>query len=491
MIGELISEEVDIYELPIIPDDVDKHPTESVTLGDLHGNSMKLLFMLIRHGVLSHVNEKDYRKLVELYCMSPDELTRDHLDEFNQTLTQVFSHCHIDKGLIRLIGDELADRGANDYFTLKVLEKLHQHNVPFEILISNHGMEFFEAYETKKGYLPIMLEPQHACSLSNLKKLLARDLVNQQEIDQIVKHCYAPKLRVMSYTLSVDKTEINLYSHAPVGLDTIKWLPELFTVSYKDTTAQELAETIDAVNAVFQKHVKDGTVHELYDLQTMWIGYRGRLPLQEHKLEFLLWNRDLEFLERPKNHQGYCINYVHGHDGTLTDQSHVCNLDNILGKDLGKNQGKYTVLSVGMAPNTLSEAIKNFLSKLESISVEGRALIQQGHVKAGQAAINLHKVISSDYDKFINNQLDYEGFKVNSLKAIGEAKPKLLPELGWEQLLANLILSVLLLGVFYLLAISANKITSGNFLFFQKKSLVQTDPLEKSIIDELKTKPPN
>ena len=45
------------------------------------------------------------------------------------------------------MGDILADRGNNDYLTLKLLEKLHSLEIPYEIMLSNHDLWFIEAAE--------------------------------------------------------------------------------------------------------------------------------------------------------------------------------------------------------------------------------------------------------------------------------------------------------------------------------------------------------
>ena len=82
-----INKEVDIYKLPdsntqmILTSTLDK-PLE-VTLGDLHGNAMKLLYMLVEHGVISELSEDTYRELVRIYLA--------HLDEDQRTKLMSFS----------------------------------------------------------------------------------------------------------------------------------------------------------------------------------------------------------------------------------------------------------------------------------------------------------------------------------------------------------------------------------------------------------------
>jgi len=155
-----IREQVNIYKLPDVDMQYSKNDSE-VTIGDLHGNSMKLMFMLIKHGVAKGISDDDYKNLVEIYKKVPSkapwhgeevkELTKKDITEFNQILDKLVFNTEIG---VRLIGDELADRGSNDYFTLKILEKLRKNNVPVEITVSNHSIDFLHATEKQTDFTP-------------------------------------------------------------------------------------------------------------------------------------------------------------------------------------------------------------------------------------------------------------------------------------------------------------------------------------------------
>ena len=81
---EFINEQVDIYQLPSIDVPHKGSAGTQVTIGDLHGNAIKLMFMLVKHGIATNIDEADYNRLVAIYKTPTQDLTKKHLDEFNQ-----------------------------------------------------------------------------------------------------------------------------------------------------------------------------------------------------------------------------------------------------------------------------------------------------------------------------------------------------------------------------------------------------------------------
>ena len=114
----IIEEQVDIYKLPTVSEEQRAKKGIEITIGDLHANAMKLMFLLVKHGIATDLTEANYDRLAEIYNTSVEELTKDILTEFNQILDTVTFRS---EALVRLIGDELSDRGSNDYFVLKIL----------------------------------------------------------------------------------------------------------------------------------------------------------------------------------------------------------------------------------------------------------------------------------------------------------------------------------------------------------------------------------
>lgn len=392
--------------------------------------------------------------------------------------------------MIRLLGDELADRGNNDYFTLKILQKLHEHKIPVEILISNHSIEFIEAYEKEKPFRSETLLSPHVRSMENLNALLEHGLVDRTEIESIVQTSYQANLRALSYSLSEDKQTITLYSHAGIGLNTIAHLAKKLGVDYNDATAQKLAATIDQINSQFQQYVQAKTVHTLYDREIIKkIYYEDNfcVPSEKSAFEFIMWNRNYAQLQRPVHHLGYKVNFVHGHDSNDVTLSHIYNLDSQLGKG-SVSYGDYKVFY-----SRSREPRHNlFLDQLEKFSIKAKELDDKDYhlsstknsfiyQEPSSCAAELLDNLSTNYYRLINQTIDLNTFKRESLDAINKARPVLEQHRGWKQILGNLALAVAGMGVIYLVAGLLNKAVTGNFLFFKTDSAHKIDQIEKSI----------
>lgn len=505
MPNTLIKEQVDIFKLPSVDAQHKGAKGTQISIGDLHANTMKLIFMLIKHGVATNIDAKNYERLVTIYKTPTNELTKALLTEFNQILDKITFNTDT---IVRLIGDELADRGSNDYFTLKVLEKLYQHKVPVETIVSNHGIEFIEAYEKQQDFhAPMLSQGGHAPSMEKLQQLVEKGLVDKKEIKHIANQAYKPTLRAISYSLSEDKQEITIYSHAGIGLESIKNLAKKLNAQYKDTTTTDLAQTIDRINEVFQQHVQANTVHTLYSREKMQAGYGGMTDLTDSPFEFILWNRFYHTLSRPTVHFGYRINFAHGHDSRDQTKDNIYNLDNNLGKFWmdHNNQGEYTVLysqnqiAPAYQPATVVESVdtkvdsqndlirtppalkEQFLIQLKSISRKADFLEQDGHKQAANCAHRLYETIHAHYDHWINKEITNQTFQTQCSQAIDTARPELEKHRGWKQLLGNLMLAIVGLGVFYVAAGLINKAVTGHFLFFKTDSQQKIDQLEHTL----------
>ena len=503
---EFINEQVDIYQLP--PVDLTHKGTEGtqITIGDLHGNAMKLMFMLVKHGIATNISKEDYNRLVEIYRTTTKDLTKELLGEFNEILAKIKFNSD---STIRLIGDELADRGNNDYFTLKILEKLNEHTVPVEIIVSNHSIEFIEAYEKQDDFhAPMLSQGGHAPSMEKLQILVETGIVTREEILEITKKAYKPTLRAISYSLSEDNKGITIYSHAGIGLNTIKSLAQKLDVEFKDTTAVDLARTIDNINEQFQKHVQNNTVNTLYTREKMYAGYSGYSDLSDAPFEFIMWNRLYHHIDRPAVHSGYNVNFVHGHDFSDPTKDNIYNLDNSLGKMEHWNKGTYTVLyshkgevALGKKPIEIDVTVEQrenekeikptvitlpklqqfFLSQLDEIKTKEQDLRSRGHITAADFALNLYTTLKSKHSEFIEEKIDIQSFKNSCTDAINTARPELENHRGWKQVLGNLALAVVGLGVLYVVAGLIHKAATGNFLFFKTDSANKLDKLDQTI----------
>jgi len=333
----LISEDVNI---DICPGTDGFRGITNATIGDMHGNAVKLLFFLVQQSVCQ-LHQTAYQRLVDIYKTPTRELSAQLLAEFNRIIAAMPILNR--KVLLRLMGDELCDRGSNDYFTLKILEKLHQEDVPVEILISNHGLGFIEAYETRDRFAYERLGELFAASLYNLQLLIDRKLVTRAEVLTLTNNAYKPLLKAVSYTLDLKRNRITIFSHAAIDLNDIKSLAATLKVTFADGSIIELAQTIDAINAAFMTYVESDKVHTLYDATTIGADMFTKTP-KTNPVDVITWNRDYSHMSRPASHNGYAVNFVHGHDATNTPQANVYVLDNMLGKSPAHHAGVYETM---------------------------------------------------------------------------------------------------------------------------------------------------
>lgn len=460
--------------IDIMPDvDTRQLATDGVeiTIGDLHANPIKFLFFLRRHGIATGLTSEDYKNLVKLYKKNTDNFTHYDLKIFNELLSKMQIQSN---ALIRLIGDETADRGQNDYFVLKILQKLRQNQVRYEILLSNHGAEFVEAYETQNDFNPPRIQYVHAQSAFNLQRWIDKGLVQHSEIKALIEEAYKPALKALSYSLSTDGKHITLYSHAGIGLNTIRDIAAILNVNYADKSACQLAQTIDNIHHEFEKHVKNNTVHTLYKSSNMYKGYQG-LPLHGCPFEFLMWNRHYESLERPEKHDDYHINYVHGHDKEYNTASHIINLDNDLGKTIDHAPEIYHVLFTTDAGPY--DAKMQFHHQLHMLYKKAELLRQDGHIKAAKTVNTLHHRLKEQAELYFSKQINFDVLQTRTHELVAEARPELEKHRGWKQILGNLALAILGLGVVYGIAILINKHVTGHYLFFKTDSAQKLDEL--------------
>ena len=285
-------------------------------------------------------------------------------------------------------------------------------------------------------------------------------------------------------------------------MNTIQSLAQKLKVEYKDATASELAQTIDSINVQFQKHVQSNTVNTLYTRAKMYEGYIGYCDLSDAPLEFIMWNRLYHHIDRPAAYSGYNVNFVHGHDSEDQTQDNIYNLDNALGKMEYRNQGAYTVLysrEGEMAPVirpeeileidvqqqvtviTLSELHQYFLSQLKDIKAKEKELRSNGHIVAADYAQDLYKTIEDKHEELTKEKINIQTFQDSCTDAIKIARPELEKHRGWKQVLGNLALAVVGIGVLYVIAGLINKAVTGNFLFFKTDSANKIDQLEQSV----------
>lgn len=480
MTKTLIQDQPNIDMLPKV-DIIDS--TTDLSLGDLHANAVKLLYFLVRHGVCQ-ISAEHYARLVVIYKMPISSLTAKKIVEFNVLVAGIqITNRHM---LVRLIGDELGDRGSNDYFVLKILQKLHQEQVNVEILMSNHGVEFVEAYERFKergNQFKITTLVDHAPSLSNMSYLIKQGLVEADEVLDIANQYYKPYLKIISYSLDEQTEGITIYSHAGIGLESIILLAIKFHVIQVDKainqneaieqlfktigTSKQLAKMIDKINQKFNHiYVRNNCVHTLYDPLELEKGYYGNMRLKlSNVLEFLMWNRSYKLLHRPEVYNKYPLSFVHGHDSTERTGCNIFNLDGDSGKALNLHQdGEYIVLAsderqlLQAVPECKHEQIAEtsdvarevFMEAFEHLAEKIADLSKRNETQAHHVASQLYTDLADAgalYFESSPSETSYKQFKDTCDRCIQAARPELEKHRGWKQILGNLAFLILGLGV--------------------------------------------
>lgn len=346
----IITEIVNINCFPLVDrynqGEADPHHSEKLfVIGDMHGSTKKFLYFLTKHNIFGLI-PKDYYDFCRISAIPAENVTAEDLDVFDGILKNANKTKDPSARAI-IIGDEVADRNGNDFYTLKLITQLADDQIKFEILLSNHGIELVLAYErilkgedTKftRKYLAGDVFTQ---SMLNLETLIENGVVKRDEVLQLIKEEYLPKIKLLSYSLSHDGSSIDLFSHAPLpyGIHTIRGLAAELGVSFNDETAAELAATIDRINEKFQQeYVQKNRVSELHI-------DRMQYPDKHSFFDDIIWNRDCSY-KRPNTHKGYCVNYINGHhfDDTVNER-HSIQLDNNLAKSPHLETGEYTVYS--------------------------------------------------------------------------------------------------------------------------------------------------
>jgi hypothetical protein len=389
--NRLIQANVDIYLHPESRwqprhDDVTHDPDDVVTIGDLHGNAIKLLFFLIREKAFS-ITETNYNKLVKIYRKNTNKLTPNDLIQFENIVNNMQKL--VDAPLLRLIGDELADRGKNDYFTLLLLKKMDSDNINFDILLSNHSAEFIDAF--KKGLSSEVITHLSSAgqdnSIQGLADLLRNNLVKSDDVDDLVQNHYLKHISLLNYEIdnSSEIPEITLFTHAPVNFGVIErlhhqlgLLPQDQSIEY--TSIEDVIDRIETINTEFHNRLLDGNLEFLTKSIPSDKSSRGNFIYgldknnnRTHMPEAIyetIWGREAwynngnginrEIIHYHNGKPVFRIKYVNGHDGYKvfkeSQAEFVTNLNNMLGQTAGNdesNKGEYTVLESKIAPVAL------------------------------------------------------------------------------------------------------------------------------------------
>jgi hypothetical protein len=243
---------VDIRKCPQAGEIVDhagKIYTEDdyVTMGDLHGNFGKFVYFLVKEGMASFQDPQDCQKLLDLYYRSPkatafpvDPVLDDLISKINIMRPPQVPN-------VRLIGDELGDRGKNDGLIIKLMSKLFSAQPGAEVIASNHSIffmrmingvfggvddAFLSAKQTdsmrsifNKMFSKTSLMPTDQNELENVKKFINEDYLDRLKLVSVTNHSSGKKTvftHAPSGDLSLIKAASELNINEPLCLDPLQ-----------------------------------------------------------------------------------------------------------------------------------------------------------------------------------------------------------------------------------------------------------------------------
>ncbi len=129
---------------------------DTLVLGDMHANALRLVYHLIKHGIFVDVSEETYEAIRNCYHEIDRIYTQSNRNitwEIGQQLEAQYEifYSLIDSLQIReiaihlhLLGDLLSDRGVSDELIRTVLSKLKNKNITLSIQASNHGQYYLK-----------------------------------------------------------------------------------------------------------------------------------------------------------------------------------------------------------------------------------------------------------------------------------------------------------------------------------------------------------
>jgi hypothetical protein len=365
----LATNEVYFNKLHFIADSV-----RSVTFGDLHGNTHKLLANLYATKV---INKADLVALSGIYekLACAKETTLSQLEiayrDFDKRLQQAtFNKVNFK---LRFIGDTLADRGAFDLLTLLVFQAMDSAGIDFSIIYSNHDLIFLETIEllSQGKWLPptmpvkfihsfyilcVFLFQQHATTSVDDKgeyfTFTSEQLrkINRKKLNLLktLYECYIKHLHLCESETILGLPHI--FTHAPTSE---LYLHELYQELLQKKLTKLNDENITQLDAKFTDICHDGKLHTHLDREN----YQGPLQLEEESscLHFFCYTR------KEKKEAGSLWINIFGHIG---DEPHP-------------TPGNKSCINLDGSGNIIG---KNFLNIAQRMGGKGKELIESSEV---------------------------------------------------------------------------------------------------------------
>lgn len=319
------------------------------TVGDMHGNPLKLLHILVKVGALKfkdHVNAaqvySDFKNFYDVYDGSKG------LDETKSAIDSLLHNLEKNPeftGGVRLLGDLLCDRGKNDLFILALLAKLDDVGVPKKIILSNHDMWFIYSMEIffRGGSLQLPAESggreDQVQSLQGLIELFD-SITNEQRKEEFKEELKELYRKYIADLVLID-LEINegespvIFTHAPITPNVLNDMAggNGLLAIYDDLGAcntKELKECMARENATVRSQVLIYALHLRYRPDMINFSmYDGDINQTTYFYQ-CLWMRKPSPQSYPPIIDGQFMN-IHGHDGNSIPCATRISLDCWLG----------------------------------------------------------------------------------------------------------------------------------------------------------------
>lgn len=296
------------------------------TIGDLHANTMKLISSLVKHDFL-RISIDHYKRLACIYNIPFNELTIKDVEEFKTILSKVEVNPAARQALLRLIGDEVADRGEGDLWTLLVMKMLDELGIPWVVCLSNHAFALIYCYEKGEDFGTVDMPDKFCNSILALQKSIDAGFITRNEVDQIIKENYLPHLRIADYSI-FDGNHLAHYIHAPCGDNIIIAMAEQMGVEYGNSTPELEAASLNKMQEVFEeKYVNQDAISTLIFPRGVEYFKNEDKYSPVHQS---MWKRKKNNLVRNPDKK-----YINGHslvnEGEVVP-ANVVELDNMLGK---------------------------------------------------------------------------------------------------------------------------------------------------------------
>ncbi len=286
---------------------------QQISLGDTHGNVVKLVNFLAAHDVIDFKGEtkedKDsvYQELRDVYrefesisiteseegstrrggSIDRPQVLKTHLswsEKERLTVAKGRYEAVLDKikvnvdgpTAVHLIGDEMCDRGANDFLNLKFLKKLkvglEKKGGQLKGIVSDHGIDGLARLERDSDLTEktgtYMIEGGTAASSIRMQQMVNSGLVSKEEVKSLYQETLLSTYQLLDASLEGDKLIISFHGAGSFSAifeqaDKMGIKPEKYGMTKDDEglynfTNEQMMFLIDKINEDFSTHIQSG-----------------------------------------------------------------------------------------------------------------------------------------------------------------------------------------------------------------------------------------